>query len=190
MKRSLNLLPPQDQSNITLERITKRISNLFAWILISLLVVLVLLLGTKAYLAAQLSSVSDRVAMQQQIVSQEENKELKNRLDRLNSHLKNLVTFDAYQAEWSAALIEFAKVLPRNVSLDTFLADRTTGQIRITGFAKSRESVLELRENLLDSDYFTNVNFPLSNLIRPNDVNFHYTFYVEETMLLGNTLSQ
>jgi Tfp pilus assembly protein PilN len=185
MKSYVNLLPKDEQREVVLERITAKLKNLFAWILLSLLVLAGFLLATRIYLGSELSRVSEQVNMQRQVVSQAENRELKQQLDGLNTHLSNLVLLDEQQAVWSEVLIELARLTPVDTSIDTIQADRESFVIRLTGFSLNRDSVLQFRRNLLASEYFSDVDFPLSNLIKPTDVNFHYSFYVNENSLKG-----
>lgn len=184
-KKYANLLPKPDQSDVRMEKITSRLLNLLVWVALSLAVLVVLLLGTRIYLASELGRVKDRIVLQQQAVSKEENLEIKRELEEFNTHLANLAAFEENQGFWSEIMINFARLLPSDLVIDTLSADRKTGQISITGFSSSRDSVLMLRENLLTSDYFENVNFPLSNLTRPTDVNFRYTFFVNNDLLVS-----
>jgi len=184
MKKFINLLPKEIQREASLEKLSSRLWNLLVWILLSVGILLLMFLAARIYLKSELSRVNTRIELQQQVVSQEKNRELKRQLDEFNTDLRNYVTLEENQAFWSEVLIAFARLVPQDVAIDTFLAERETLRIRVTGFAKSRDSVLRLRNNLLDSEYFENVNFPLSNLIKPNDVNFTYTFYVNGELLI------
>lgn len=184
-KEYVNLLPEEDQKEFAFLRLHGRILNLIIWIVISLLVMTVLFLGTRLYLRSEISQTQSQIELQQQIVSQEENKEIREQVVSLNNDLKNLVTLEDAHARWSEALIRFSKLVPEDVAIDSFVAERGDNKVRISGFAKTRESILELRENLLSSDYFKDVNFPLSNLVSPQDATFRYTFYVDAEMLIG-----
>lgn len=182
--RLANLLPKEQQKDIKLEKASSKLVNLIVWAFLSLVVLLLLSFAAKLYLQSELKRVTDRVELQKQVVSQGENQELKIKLKEFNGHLDNLVTLSDNHAIWSEVVIEFARVIPEDVAIDNFLADRKTGQISITGFAKFRDSVLDLRNNLVASEYFENVNFPLANLVRPEDVNFRYKFFVNNDELI------
>jgi Tfp pilus assembly protein PilN len=184
MKLYTNLLSLEDQQNIRLEKATALLFNFFLWVVLSLLMLLVFMIAGRFYLISELSSVETRIELQKQTVSQSENQQLKNTLNEFNTHLANLVNLEKHQGQWSEVLIEFARLVPKDVAVDSFTGERQTGRIRITGFAKTRESVLRLRQNLLDSGNFTDVNFPLSNLVKPTDLNFNYTFFVKPELLI------
>jgi len=141
---------------------------------------------TKIFLKAKIAGIGEKIENQKQILASGENSELKARLKKFNIHLNNLTILGQNQAFWSDVMVEFAKIMPKEIAIDTMSVDRTSGKIRITGYSKTRDAVLDFRENLLDSDYFRDVNFPLSNLVEPTDVNFRYTFYVEDELLKKN----
>ena len=189
MKKYANLLPKDAQKEIKIERITSRLLNLFLWVLISLGILIVLIVAARIYLASEKNRVSEQIVLQKLVVSQEENKEIKDELTEFNTHLSNLVKFENSHAYWSEVLIVFARLLPADMAIDTLSAEREDGQINVSGFASTRDSVLALRRNLLDSEFFEDVNFPLSNLIKPEDVNFRYSFFVNSEELLKKRIS-
>ena len=187
MKKLANLLPKEDQKEIKLVNITSRLINLFIWILISLSVLILLTVATKFYLSSESGRVNDRIVLQEQVVTKEENQELKQKLIEFNTHLDNLEKLSDSHAVWSEVVIELARLVPQDMVIDSFLANRETGQISVTGFAKLRDSILDFRKNLLESEYFEDVNFPLANLVKPTDANFRYNFFVKEDILLESS---
>lgn len=161
--------------------------NSYFWLGLSLVVLIALLAGGRFFLKFEISQMQDKIQLQQQAVSTEQNQKLKKQLNDFNARLKNLVNLDEHQALWSEVVINFARLVPTDVAIDSFIADRQTGRIKIAGQAKTRESVLQLRNNLLGSEYFRDVNFPLSNLTRATNVNFRYNFFINENRLLKNS---
>lgn len=184
MKLYTNLLAKEDQKEIRLEKATAAILNFFIWVVMSLAVLAVFVIAGRIYLTGELSRTGTNIALQKQVVSQEENLQLKKTLGEFNTHLTNLVNLDQHQGQWSEVLISFTRLLPVGVAIDSFTGERETGRVRISGFAKTRESVLRLRQNLLASGDFTDVNFPLSNLVKPKDLSFNYTFFVRPSLLI------
>lgn len=184
MKFYTNLLAKEDQKNIRLEKSTTALFNFFLWVVMSLFLLAIFMAAGRIYLTSELSATETKIELQKQVVSQEENKQLKKTLNEFNTHLANLVNLDEHQGQWSQVLISFARLVPQDIAVDGFAGERLTGRIRISGFAKTRESVLRLRQNLLDSGVFTDVNFPLSNLVKPENLSFNYTFFVKPELLI------
>ncbi|OGE81344.1 MAG: hypothetical protein A2826_02195 [Candidatus Doudnabacteria bacterium RIFCSPHIGHO2_01_FULL_43_23] len=189
MKKYINLLPKEAQNEIRYERLSSRLLNMSLWIVISLVVMIVLMMATRIYLKSESSRVSDLIIFQKELVSQEENQALKKELTEFNTHLSNLIQFEESHAYWSEVLIELARITPSGIAIDALTATRDDKKMTIIGFAQTRDSVLQFRKNLLDSDFFEDVNFPLSNLIKPTDVAFRYTFFVDQDELLKERIS-
>ena len=184
MKNYVNLLPEGEQKEIRLEKLTSHLLNFFVWIFLSLVALTLVFLATRFFLRSELKMVSEQIVQQRQVVSKEENQKLKMKLDDFNTDLANYVNLEKNHAVWSDVLVSFAQLVPPDVSIDSLVADRKSRNIKIAGFAKSRESVLKLRDYLLSSDYFEQVNFPLSNLAKPTNLSFHYSFYVKADKLI------
>lgn len=189
MKKYVNLLPKEAQNEIKYERVRSRFLNMSLWIVISLAVLIVLMLGARIYLKSESKRVNNLIIFQKEVVSQKENQALKKELAEFNIHLSNLIKFEKGHAYWSEVLIELARITPSDIAIDALTADREDKKMTVMGFAKTRDSVLQFRRNLLDSDFFEDVNFPLSNLIRPTDVSFRYTFFVNQDELLQERIS-
>lgn len=183
----VNLLPKEDQSETRIDKISNFVAIFFFWVVLSLLILSLLFLVAYVYLKSEYNQISTQIDLQRQVVSKNENVRIKKELNDLNIRLFNLVNLDKYHGNWSEVILKFSGLLPADVAIDSFSADRSTSRIQIIGVAKSRDSVLKLRENLLASDYFENVNFPLSNLIRPTEVSFRYTFFVKAKALLNTS---
>lgn len=189
MKKYANLLPHEVQKEIRYERIRSRFLNMSLWISISLVVLVVLMLATRIFLKTESNRVNSLIIFQEELVSREENQALKKELAEFNSHLSNLIKFEDGHAFWSEVLIELARITPTDIAIDALTADRADKKMTVIGFAQTRDSVLQFRRNLLDSIFFEDVNFPLSNLIRPTELSFRYTFFVDQDELLKERVS-
>lgn len=61
---------------------------------------------------------------------------------------------------------------PEDVVITSLIYERDKTEIRLTGKAQQRASLLEFVNNLKDSDYFSQVNLPIDALEKPVDINF------------------
>ena len=65
------------------------------------------------------------------------------------------------------------------VEVDTLEIDRETGKITVTGYSAMRESLLAIKETLEKSPDYKDIDFPLSNLTDPKDIDFSFNFIYE-----------
>jgi Tfp pilus assembly protein PilN len=85
---------------------------------------------------------------------------------------------------WSKVLLAFADQVPEGVQINSFSADLTTKKITISGFAPTREQVIQLYNNINDDkNRFKDINYPLENVSKPANINFHFTFYIKDELL-------
>ncbi len=178
MKRSINLLPPKEQKTLILEGINQQLVSFGLGAIVSLVAMIFVIFVAQFFLASILEGNNARVDAKQAELIVLEKKQIQLQLDELNNTLKNFASLQKEKTVWSPYLMELARLLPPDVSLQTLTLTRETNKVELTGQAGTRESVLKLRENILNSEYFKNINFPLFNLESPRDVNWRYRFFL------------
>ncbi len=183
MKRYINLLPPTEQKQLKLLKVRLQFLH-FAWLLTGgLLLLALLLLGTELWQRQELNKVTKEVESQNQILREIQASTLPKRVEKFNLNLENFQVLGKKHQNWSAIFIELARLTPEDASLDSVIVSRLDQKIEITGRARTRESMLAFRNSLLGSKYFTNVNFPLTNLEKAQNVPFKYRFYFKPETL-------
>ncbi len=184
MKKYINLLPPAEQKQFKLVKVRLLFLH-FAWFLVgSVIVLCLLLLGADFWLRRELNDVTRQVETQSEALQKIKSSRLSEQAERLNLSLENFQILKSSRQSWSKIFMELASILPQNITLDNVAVNRSDKKIEISGRAGSRESVLALRRKILESAYFVNVNFPLSNLEKAQNVPFKYRFYYKPELLL------
>ena len=183
MKKNVNLLPPAEQKQFKLETLNYTIANFGVWILLSLVVFVALLFMAQLLLDQRVEDTTKQVNARYQELQNLKLPEVQKEIEILNKNLANFQKLEAVHEVWSSMLIEFARLVPSDLTVDSILITRKDNKIEISGHGLTRKSVLELRENLLSSSYFQFVNFPLSNLEKARDVSWKYRFYFNEEKL-------
>lgn len=181
MKKYINLLPPAQQRELKNLRLTQQVRDFGILLGVSLAVLAMLFVALRFYLKGELANSQDRLAAEQNLLNNLETSSFRDQLDRFNAEL---VDFKFLQSKkennkFSAALLEIAQKIPRDLTVDRFALDEKTGKIEIGGRAANRSSVLSFRRSLAASDLFTNVNFPLANLETPRDLPWQYRLYLK-----------
>ncbi len=187
MKR-INLLSKTKQTELFYEDLYRGVVTL------AVLGVFVLLAGIAAQIAVwiyldqkEVSVVAQVAAIQQQI-DESENAQLKAEVRQINALMSDFETLAKQTPEWSKVLKAFTKLVPNGVRISGFQADATTGTIEITGYSPTRESVIELYNNINgDKENFKEINYPLENVSQPTDIIFNYTFTIQDGVLVPTT---
>lgn len=140
--------------------------------------------GTKFYLGFEMSSLQNQIETLQQQVNKQTNAELKLRIKGINDIVNDYNSLSASGPKWSKLLKAFAPIPPAGVNISSFVVNSPGNIVTITGFAPTRDLVIELYNNLQqDTEHFSNVDYPLENVSRPADIQFHFTFSVKDNLL-------
>ncbi len=181
--RIINLLPDSEQKLIKKEGILGNLRAVFVLAIFSYLVVAAALFVTHIYLQNNASNLASRINSEEQILQNQD--QTAQSVQKDNNIVSDYVDIAEKSPRWSEALVAFAGLVPSDVLVTDFSADAATGKIEIQGQALSRDSVLQLRTNIMASPLFKNIDLPLENLEKPANLNFHYTFYLNGGAITG-----
>ncbi len=179
IKKYINLLPPEELKFKAQREFARQLWLFGVVFLASLVALAAVLFGAEVYLQRQLRMKSEAIAVRSAELTSLEESQLQDELGTINRNLENFQILQREQMKWSGAFEELAQLLPRGLTLDSLIFTREEKKIEIAGRAATREEVLALRENLLASQHFKGVNFPLQNLERARDVPWRYRFYLK-----------
>ncbi|PIR96093.1 MAG: hypothetical protein COT92_02930 [Candidatus Doudnabacteria bacterium CG10_big_fil_rev_8_21_14_0_10_42_18] len=184
MTKIINLLPKIRQSEIRHEKVLSGLI-LVAWIsLASFVVVFVLQLIGKAYLQGRLSAIGKQTEQIKLQVNKEENAEIRAQINEINNKISDFNFLADSSPKWSKVVKAFAVLPPAGIDITSFDVDTARQTITIRGYASTRGEVINLHDIIeADSEHFYNINYPLENLARAEDVNFHFTFFIKEDLL-------
>lgn len=183
MKKYVNLLPQTQQASLRLAKISSLVLSFGIWVVLSLLVTAALLFAAQVYLGKKLEAATILLASRGDELGKLEQSVRKGEIEDLNLDLLNLQKLTGQSENLGPVLMEFAKLLPPDVTVDSITIMRADKKIEAAGRAGTRTSVLKLRQNILGSEFFKNVNFPLLNLEKPTDTNWKYRFFINPEKL-------
>lgn len=183
MKKYINLLPSEQQSQMRLASVNSQILSFGIWLILSALVTLTILFVSFLFFRGRLSNLNDEVIVQTKVLEEVRQTAVQKEAEIYNLNLKNFETLTKAQDKWSQIMMEIGRKLPPDMSVDVLKIDRLEKKVEISGRAGSRVSVLSYRQYLIDSPYFQNINFPLSNLEKATNVNWKYRFYIKPNSL-------
>lgn len=173
---AINLLPPEQKEELLKEDKLKIIAILGLVATAALTSQILMLILIKNYLGTDLEI--------QKIYSKERAEELQApALGELEEKIKSsgqvftqLESFYKNPKSILDVLEKISATLPENVYLTSLNFTPTSLQISLTGFASTREKLLELRENLEKEKSFGNAYFPQESWVNPTDINFNVIF--------------
>lgn len=183
MKRYINLLPPSEQNQLAAERTGARILNFGIFLVLSLVVLSLFLFAGLIILKNRATGIALDLSQGKQELTQLAEQAIGHEVEDINRDIKNFKTLNLQSENYSAAFMELARILPPDLTLDSMAVTRADKKMEISGRGASRVSVLKLRREILASEYFRNVNFPLANLEKATDVKWSYRFFINPEKL-------
>lgn len=177
MKKYINLLPPSQKQRITLDKVNSQLFGFGVWTTASLLILVLLLFLGQIFLSVELEAKAQEISLQLDKLAKLQETGVRREVEVYNQRLTNFLKLEESYEDWSKLTRELAGLLPGDMTIDSLNVSRADKKIILSGHARSRASVLRLRENLLTSPNFVNVNFPLSNLESSANLVWKYRFY-------------
>lgn len=163
---TLNLIPPIKKREIRLTQIYILIKNLIVLLLFLAIVVAITLLLTKMFLQNYFNNIVEQTTLTTRHTNIF-NKDFK----EFNERLKVIKEIQKEHAYWTGFFVKFSKLAPAGLILDNLIINKN--KILITGTAKMRDQLLVLKTELENSELFANVEIPLENLLKKEEVNFN-----------------
>jgi Tfp pilus assembly protein PilN len=180
----VNLLPKHKQQELRYESYFHSVLVAAIVGVISLLLVVVSQFGINAFLQRQSIQLSGQIEQAKKLSNKQENAQLKALVQDVNNKLKDYGDLAAASPSWSEALRAFSAQVPVGVKITLFSADTAKDRVDITGFSPTRDQVIQLYNNIVaDKDHFHDIDYPLENVARPTNVDFHFSFFVQDKVL-------
>lgn len=181
--KTINLLPKIRQQELRYEIILRSLWVFISLSLASFVLVFLVQFGTKFYLQIEAGVIKGRVAQLRTQVNKQQNADIKARIQTLNNLASDYKNLADNSPKWSKVIKAFAPLPPAGIRVSSFTIDTQKKTVNITGLAPTRELVILLYNNILkDTANFSNIDYPLENVAQPTNINFHFTFKINDKL--------
>ena len=185
MKKSvgggINLLPPAKKGAIAEVRKLKAILGWEAVITFIALCFFGFLFALSSLLDFNLALISGMKNNEADGAKYAKIEEYQKEFSQINTQLERLSKIDSDQMYWSSALLALDSAVPDAVGI----TEITTKDLilSLSGHANTRDNLLTFRDRLSQSDCFSNVDLPVSELVSKDNVDFQMKLNVSEKCL-------
>lgn len=175
----MNLLPPYQREIIQKEIIARLLFVALGIMSFFALIFLVLMYNVLLYINLQTPAVITRLAAEQGTQKANMVELVEKDINELNSALVSIDKIRKKEAfNFPYILRVIGAVMPQGAKVKSITYQ--SGNLVISGHADERPQVLKLKENLEKEKVFKNINSPLSNIIKERDINFNFSFSIDE----------
>lgn len=133
------------------------------------------------FLNIQNAALEENITKISGLKETEEARDLEEEISEFN---RLLVRFQEIEKENTYDAVELIRrvsnAVPAGVSLNSLSFHSTTDRIFIDGHANLRTQVIALQNNLEENEAFANVDSPLSNLLKSEDIEFQFTISLSD----------
>jgi Tfp pilus assembly protein PilN len=173
-----NLLPPEEKAEIMGQKAFKKVLFWGFSSLIFVLIFLALLSSIWWYLLIQLKSIQSIVNEMEASPQNKTFNDIKKEIDGINQRMQS---FDKLQIQGKDYSFYWQKLTELSVSGITFkhISINDT-KVVLEGRAATREILLSFKDALENSAYFQNINIPLSDFLKQNNIDFSFNFELEQ----------
>lgn len=162
---NLNLIPEK-------EKIILRRERIYQFIFISLFVFLLGTVIVSFELSLARDVLKDNLSIYTASVGKEQ--EFIEKIKKLNLKFALIDEIQSRYLEVSPILIHLAEINPAGSYIKYFNLDREKKEWQIKGKIKARRELLEFQSNLEKSKFFKEIEAPLSNLLRQENIDFEF----------------
>lgn len=175
-----NLIPPEQKERLKWKNYYQNIISSGFILFLLILIFIISLAGILLFIHFKYLSIENKITIEQsRIIQTESYKDLEKKIINLN---KNLADFRKTQNQKSniySLLDNISSNLLVGVTVYSLEVNRASKLITITGFSSTREILLAIKNNLETDSNYKDVDFPLSNLANPRNINFRFSFTYE-----------
>lgn len=177
----MNLLPFYQKKRVKLLLFYQNIIFSGFLLIIFVLILTIILGGFSFFLDLNYQAVEKEIIVEQSRVVRTETVEgIEKKVKDLNKELSRFKNIQKEQSDIYQVLEKiYQEVLSNRVQVHSLEIDRETKKVLVVGFSLTREDLLEIKEILETSQEYKDIDFPLSNLVSPKDINFRFSFSYE-----------
>lgn len=95
-----------------------------------------------------------------------------NQTNNINTKVNRALTIQSEYVSYSSLLREITLISNQKISYNLIRVDSNANNVSLSGKSSDRDSLLELKEKMEKSEFFTGIELPLSNLLEKNDIYF------------------
>ncbi|MDP3056932.1 MAG: PilN domain-containing protein [bacterium] len=171
---SLNLLPPGRKEIFRWRQYIKKVILNGIGIIFLLICFSVPLFAINIYLQGEINVLDTQIDSYEKTESVHQLNSMEKSFKQINNALVKIDKIGGEQIYWIDVLEKITTIIPPNIQIFSLQIDPDGGFI-VVGNAKTREDVLEFGKRLKNSSDFSNIQTPLDNLIKSDDVDFKFS---------------
>ena len=134
-------------------------------------------LNTLVFLKIKARELSQSINLEATTEEVEQARNLEGEVKKLNLGLSKYQSFRDESYNISMVLSRVSNITPASISLSALNVDAGSKKITLSGQAQTREDIVVMENKIKKSEYFENLDSPLTNYLQKNNPSFNFSFY-------------
>jgi len=178
----MNLLPPGQKKRIKILILYRDIISSGLILFLMFLLLIIFLGGSLTFLNMQYLTFEKDINDQQSRVIQTETsktiplKTIQDKIKELNDGILAIKKIEDAKSNLYDVLDRINEEIFQGVKIYSLQAENDSKLITVSGYSSSRENLVAIRKILNSDSHYKEVDFPLSNLANPTNINFRFSF--------------
>jgi Tfp pilus assembly protein PilN len=181
MEIKLNLIPPPKKQEIKKLYLLRMIARWQVEISLIFVIFLALLWHINYILKIDSDISLKQIEASRQSFSYKDMQSYKEKIKEANIHVADVEKIQRGQLYWSELLSKLNQIIVPGIKIDSL--GNKDYQVFLTGIAQNRDDLVGFKEKLTQESCFTQVDFPLANLVNRENLIFQMQFKVKEECL-------
>jgi len=177
---TINLLPKKEIRQLRLVNLRSFIFKRVIALSIFGIIVILALGGLDFLLRRNLRVLDSELIIKMEEADSANLLALQEKIERFNQNLERISKLQENHTSLSPFLVELAQITPSEIGLTSLNVFREDSRGELTGRAQRRDDLLRFQERMEESDFFGNIESPLSNLTSRENVDFRLKFQIRK----------
>lgn len=166
-----NLIPEEYKKNLKIEKVQRFVVIVSIALTIIAVLNIIFILPTYLPLLSEQKGINQILKIEQSSPEKLKLKESIVEAKKVNERVASIQEVIALPARASSLLDIFLSRAGNNIEMET-ISVSVGGNVSISGFARTRKSLLDFENALRDSGFFQTIDSPISNIIKEVDIRF------------------
>ena len=164
---TLNIIPPQLKKEIKIKTVYAALKDFYAILFINICFLGIILLASLGVIQAHfVKTIKNSSLLTKSVENYEQ------QIKEINTKINEVEKIQAEAVNWSYLLSLLWEQTPKGIFFNKISLNKDKNSLILNGLSDTRENLLVLKSLIEDSGYFKNINFPISNLLKKENVNF------------------
>ena len=172
----INLLPPEDKKELLFKRRLKLILIFELGFLLFLISIILIAFSISIYLGGEINSEKTNIFEKEQDIDLAKIADFQKEIKILNEKTENIGDFYHQQTYLVGVLERISEKLPIGSYLNSLSFSQTSNTLNLSGFALTRDDLLNFKRSIESDNNFTDVDFPPGNWVLPANIEFSLSF--------------